>query len=321
MNTIPSTFNEYQIQYTVLGGTEDVPSVKLPIAVILLNTGIGGLYRAKILDNLIKNGFCSIVSIDKTDDNYNIEDFARLSPCVKFIVPHTPVSVGDMINLGMAEVEAENVLVINDSIHINSMLISHNIIEKYVNGKNVCLVPRLVNAQRQQLPVRFSPIVENAVLKAMPSALISDGVPTLYPFDFVGIYNKERFIKLGGFDHTITTPYWQKMDFFVRAWLWGDSVLMTPLFQLAYDDVVSVENSTPDKSHLRFFLKNCAPKFAGNRCYIPISKFFQYKNRSGSTFSEAYKHFREARRWVEKNKYRFKQDVSMLLTSWGEAIK
>ena len=87
MNTIPLTFNERQLHRTVLSGNESVPVVKLPLGVLLLNTGSGGLYRVKLLENLIKNGFSSIVSVEKSSENYNVEDFARMFPCVKFIVP------------------------------------------------------------------------------------------------------------------------------------------------------------------------------------------------------------------------------------------
>ncbi len=316
MNTIPLTFNERQLHRTVLSGNESVPVVKLPLGVLLLNTGSGGLYRVKLLENLIKNGFSSIVSVEKSSENYNVEDFARMFPCVKFIVPMENVSVGDMINLGMGETDAENVLVINDSIQVGTSLFSPNSVERYITGQHICVVPRLVNVQRQVLPVRFSPVVDNSVLKIDMSAVITDRCPTLYPFDFIGIYNKSRFLRIGGYDYTITAPYWQNLDFSVRAWLWGEQIIMTPVFQLAYGDSVPVEDSTPDQSQLRFYLKNSAPKYSGDYCYIPISRFFQYKKRSAASFSAAYRQFSAARRWVEYNKYRFQMDVSQLINRW-----
>ncbi len=318
MSIIPSTFNEHQIQQTVLGGTEPIPNIKLPVAVILLNTGTGGLYRTKLIERLIKNGFSSIVSIDKTAENYNVEDFARMFPCVRFVVPHENVSIGDMINIGMAELEEDYVLVINDSIHVGSSMLSGNVLDRYIAEENLCVVPRLVDAQRQPLPVRFTPMVESNTLKPISSSLISERIPTLYPFDFVGIYNRQRFVKLGGYDYTITSPYWQNLDFSVRSWLWGESIVMSPLFQLAYDDSVPVEDSTPDKSQLRFYLKNCAPKFSADRCYIPISRFFSYKKQSGRSFADARRDFKVARNWVEKNRYNFTKDIYMLIDSWGK---
>ncbi|MBO5235668.1 MAG: hypothetical protein J6B32_00950 [Spirochaetaceae bacterium] len=319
MNTIPLTFNQRQIQCTVLGGTKEIPSVRLPISVILLNIRSSGAYKVKLLENLVNNGFESIVSIDKTGENYNVEDFTHQFPYIKFIVPQEQCSIGDMINLGMSEVSSENVLVINDSIHISNSIISLNVIEHYVTGENLCITPRLVNSFRQALPVRSIPSVENNSFKPLSCPVIGDLNHNLYPFDFIGIYNRKKFIRLGGYDYTITTPYWQNLDFSLRAWLWGETIVLSPVFQLAYDDIIPVEDSTADQHQLRFFLKNCAPKYSVDRCYIPISRFFNYKKRANSSFSDTYKNFKEARHWVEQNKYRFKKDISMLINTWGES--
>ena len=316
MNTIPSTFNEHQIQQTILGGTRPVPNVKLPLGVILLSTGNGGHYRGKLLEKLIQNGFSSIVCIEKSSENYNLEEYVKAYPCVRFIIPHEEVSVGDMINMGMSETSEDNVLVINDSIHVSFPILSNNIFEKYITGKNLCVAPRLLDMQRQFIPIRITPIVEDNTLKTVSSSSIAEKSPTLYPFDFIGIYNRQRFIRIGGFDSTIKTSYWQNLDFSVRAWLWGESIIIVPAFQLAYDDAVPVEDSTPDTSQLRFYLKNCAPKYSGEKSYIPISRFFNYMKKSGNGFSDAYKQFREARHWVEKNRYCFVQDVSTLINTW-----
>jgi len=320
MNTIPLIFNEKQVQYTVLSGTEDIPVVKTPLGVIILNNGSAGSYRIKILENLIKNGFSSIVSIERSAENYNLEELTQKFPCVKFLVPLEKVSIGDMINMGMKEIDTESVLVLNDSILISQNLFSNIILERVLAEKKLCVIPRLVNSQRQILPIRFSPVIEKSTFKVMSSSVISDKCPTLYPFDFIGIYNRNRFMHIGGFDYTITSPYWQNLDFFVRAWLWGEKIVISPMLQLAYDDNVPIMDSTPDKSQLRFFLKNCAPKFTNDHCYIPISKFFQYKKRSISSFSEAIKYFSDARKWVEINKYRFQKDITMLIQEWETSI-
>lgn len=318
MNTIPLTFNQRQIQCTVLGGKKEMPFVRLPLSVILLNIRSSGAYKVKLLENLVKNGFESIISIDKTGENYNVEELSQQFPFVKFIVPQEHCSIGDMINLGMNETMSDNVLVINDSIHISNSLVSLNVIEHYATGEYLCITPRLVNSARQALPVRTIPSVINNSFKPVSSALAGDLSPNLYPFDFIGIYNRKKFIKLGGYDYTIATPYWQNLDFSLRAWLWGESIFLSPIFQLAYDDIIPIEDSTADQYQLRFFLKNCAPKYSGDRCYIPISRFFNYKKRANTSFSITYKNFKEARNWVEQNKYRFKKDISMLISNWGD---
>lgn len=318
MNTIPSIFNEYQVPLTILNGNETISNPRLPIAVILLNVGSGGLYRNKILENLVKSGFSSIVSIDKNLGNYNVEEMLRNYPSVKFIIPRDTVSVGDMINIAMGEITEDYALVINDSIHVTSTLLSANVIERYIIQDYFCIAPKLVDYQRRPLPVRFTPAIEHYSLKPQFSDVISDKSTTLYPFDFVGIYNREKFIRFGGYDYTITSPYWQNLDFSLRAWLWGEEIIMTPLFQLAYEGEIPVPDTTPDHTQLRFYLKNGAPRYVENRCYIPISQFISYSRRAKLPLTLAYKEFVEARRWVAKNKYAFQQDLNMLIDKWGE---
>lgn len=318
MNTIPSIFNEHQVPLTILSGNETIANPRLPLAVILLNVASGGLYRSRILENLVKSGFSSIVSVDKSAGNYNVEEMLRNLPCVKFVIPREDVTMGDMVNIGMGEISEDYALVITDSIHVTPALLSVNVIERYIIQDYFCLVPKLVDQQRRALPVRFTPKVEHSVLKPEFSDIISDKCHTLYPFDFIGIYNRAKFIKLGGYDHTITSPYWQNLDFSLRAWLWGEELIMSPLFQLAYEGEVPVPDTTPDKTQLRFFLKNGAPRYVDNRCYIPYSRFASYRRRSKLPIGLAYREFMEARRWVAKNKHHFQQDLSMLVDNWRD---
>lgn len=321
MNTIPLIFDEHQVPLTILGGHETITNPRLPLAVILLNVGAGGLYRGKILENLIKSGFSRIVSIDKTPGKYNVEEMIRSFPSVKFMIPQEEISIGDMINLAMGEITESYTLVITDSIHVSPAMLSANVIERYTIQGYFCLAPKLVDPQRRPLPVRFSPEIEHSILKPSFSDIISDKSPTLYPFDFIGIYNREKFIKLGGYDYTITSPYWQNLDFALRAWLWGEEIIMSPLFQLSYESEVPVQDTTPDHTQLRFYLKNGAPRYVDGRCYIPFSSFISYRKRSKLPFLLAYREFMEARQWVAKNKRIFQQDLIGLIDSWGSKIQ
>ncbi|AEE17259.1 hypothetical protein [Treponema brennaborense] len=325
MNTIPLIFNERQVRRTVLGGAEDAAAanltgdasqIRLPLSVILLNSSSGSHYRGRILETLVRLGFASIVSIENSADNYNIEDLAQRFPSVKFIVPLEPVTVGDMINIGMGELDGGYVLVIRDTVRLSSSLITPHLARRLVSSDVLCVAPRLMTPRLQPLPVKFSPSVENGVFKPLSSASITEKSRTLYPFDFMGLYHHEKFVRLGGYDYTIRSPYWQNLDFSVRAWLWGEQLLVSPVFQIAYDDEIPVEDATPDQYQLRFFLKNLAPRLKTDYGYIPISKFFGYQRRSSFGFADSYRQFTDARRWVSHNKYRFQMDMNTLIRTW-----
>ena len=67
MNTIPSIFNQRQVNRTILGGKEPMPFVKMNVSVVLLN-GNGSQLRIPMIENLVKCGFESIISIENNKE-------------------------------------------------------------------------------------------------------------------------------------------------------------------------------------------------------------------------------------------------------------
>ena len=138
-----------------------------------------------------------------------------------------------------------------------------------------------------------------------------EGLPSLYPFDGIGIYDRERFLRLGGFDPSIKSFYWQLMDFGFRSSLWGEEIAATQLIKLSYENSVPQEDSTTGESWRRFFLKNLAPVFRRDYAHIPLRRFPGYFCRRGDFFS-AWNEFIAARAWVKTNRYRFRSDAKTI---------
>ena len=319
MNSIPVTFNERQLKHTVLGGTAHSEE-KIPLSVILLNRN-GSTFRSSNLTNLDYFGFRKIVCIENAAVNYNLEDISKRYPHVKFIVPHEDLSPGAMINLGMTEVPDGEVLVIWDTVSISAKLFNRNIAMRLVDEGAFCRVPLIAGNRLDLLPIHMIPFVNKGSLSVNAVLTAPEDCPTFYPFDFIGIYNKQKFILSGGFDYTITSPYWQNLDFAMRAWLWGENITIIPQLRVRYETEVPVEDCTADASQLRFFLKNIAPKYVRDYSYIPKIKFLSYMFRSGNGLSESLAEFKEARNWVEKNKYRFKMDAVSLIENWEKVAE
>ena len=106
MNTIPTIFNERKVAHTIVGGTiKKSDEVIPPFTVILLNRG-GRYYRSAVFQNLENAGFNSVISIEMSNEPYDIENLSIRFPCVKFLVPLDQVTVGEMINteIGRAHV-------------------------------------------------------------------------------------------------------------------------------------------------------------------------------------------------------------------------
>lgn len=314
MNIIPLIFNEKQIERTIIGGTEKNPYAAHPISVVVLTREISH-YKNQIFESLMKNGFESIISVEHHTDNYSIDELSRTFPCVKFIIPHEKISTGEKINISMSEVDSPYVLVLWDDIKTRVNMVSDLLLARLHESEALCLSPVLLNDQMQNILVKMTPVLKKGSFTVMPGQVLYDNTPTLYNFDCIGIYNRQRFIQMGGFDYTITSSYWQNIDFCMRSWLWGEKILCSPLFRLSYEDISPVEDSTINTSYLRFYLKNLLPFYKNDYAYIPVSAFFGFARRSSSFFGSI-SLFKAARLWVETNQYRFKKDASSLISQW-----
>ncbi len=327
MNTIPTTFNHFLPSYTVVGGIQRAGNTGL--SAVLLNRG-GRYPRRTLFQELEKNGFDYIISIEGPQERYDVEDLSGRFPSVKFILLKNPISIGEQINLAVSELSSPLFFVLWNDIRIlhggGAVKISERMLNEQKDTpdqenfrtryKRLCTAPVIQNSQFDTLPTLISPAYYQGALKTVPSTTTKEAGFTLYPFDGVGIYDRERFIQLGGFDTTLHTSYWQLMDFGFRAWLWGETIACTQLVRMSYDGDIPSEDSTAEESYKRFYLKNLAPVYRGDSAHIPLRRYPSYVLKSGDGPFEAWEDFSVARKWVETNKYRFKQDAHTLIELW-----
>jgi hypothetical protein len=182
--------------------------------------------------------------------------------------------------------------------------------------KRLCTTPLIQDARSETLPTLIAPALIpekkiGKVIRTIPFILRKEGQLTLYPFDGIGIYDRERFIRLNGFDPYIKNFYWQLMDFGFRSSLWGEETAATQLIKLSYEGLVPEEDSTAGEDFLRFFLKNIAPVFKGDYAHIPLRRFPGYLKRRGGLLT-AWDEFSSARVWVKTNRFRFSSDAGIM---------
>lgn len=316
MNTIPTTFNERLINRTILGGKRNSSQAKMKVSVILINSS-GSHLRIQNLENLQKCGFEKIISMELNPSSYNLEEFVNRFPGVKFIVPQEKVTDGDLINIGMEETDSDYVLVLRDTIAISNFVLLPNTAQKLMEKSVFCSVPRLSLDKNQFLSTNFIPAFGKGRLKVESVETIADGIPTLYPLDYIGLYNRKKFIQLGGFDYTIESAYWQNLDLAFRAWLWGEKILLTSTFSLSYLENPPVEDATSNLGQFRFYLKNLTPVFKLDHGELPSSALFRLLRHSPCGTVETIRQFNDAKDWVKKNQYRFKTDATQLISDWG----
>ena len=320
MNTIPLTFDEHQIDRTVIGGRKNNDKNALNISIILLNSR-GSHFKVGLFENLLKCNFKSIVSVENDGANYNLEDISRKFPSIKFIIPLEKTNDGDLINLAMSETDSEYVLVLKDKLSIPNGMILPNLAQKLTETGAYCIVPRLFDEKKASIPCVFTPRAEGTHFVIDASTAVTDGMKTLYPFDYIAMYNREKFMSLGGYDWTISSPYWQILDLGIRSWLWGEETRLTSLLQFSYIEEAPIPDTTSNIDYLRYYLKNELPKLKMEQGYLKRSSFFIFKYCSSCGLIEARRQFNCAKQWVEKNKYRFKMDLQTFIENWDKNEK
>jgi hypothetical protein len=177
-------------------------------------------------------------------------------------------------------------------------------------------VPGLTDPAGEQMPSMQVPTLIRGRLQVVPFPPRSAGMRSLFPYDYAGMYHRGKFQLTGGFDAWMHNPFWQKLDFGLRSFLWGETIAWEASLRLAYTAGPPAEDSTPDRSYKLFFLKNVAVRFNGEMGVLPRSRLATYLLRSGSGVLEAAREFREVQGWVEENRFRFKSDLPSLVSHW-----
>jgi hypothetical protein len=269
-----------------------------------------------MLQDLVKVGFDSIVSVEGDADSPELESLAARFPQVRFIRLQEAANQGACANIGLRESYAPFVLLLWNDMRLATSILSSRFFDRVVELDAACLVPTLNDATGSVLPSISNPAHAGKAFKVVNLPPKNDGEKSLYPFDLCGIYSKEKFTSLGGFDWTISNPYWQKLDFGLRTWLWGGSIMYIQALKLKYEEAPHGEDTTPDADYGRFWLKNLAPVFHGDSAFLPRSRFWSYLARSHSFPGAAMEEFKAAREWVDACTFRFKEDASRLSDLW-----
>jgi hypothetical protein len=277
---------------------------------------------------LEKAGFDFIVSVEAPGERYDIEELSGRFPFIKFILLKETINLGEQINLAVSELTSPLFFVLWNDLRILAgdaermaarLFYTREELGKKGNsgaGRRLCTIPVIQNTRFQILPTLTAPDIDRQTVQNLFFMPLREGTSSLYPFDGVGVYDRDRFVKLGGFDCGLSNVYWQLMDFGFRAHLWGETIQSTQLIRLSYNGDIPPRDSTIDENYRRFYLKNISPVFSGDAAHIPLRRFFRYFFYSGDGPFQAWDDFSEGRRWVEENKFRFRRDARSLTDLW-----
>ncbi len=319
MNTIPTTLDAGTVPYTVVGAPKPGGGGEAPaLSVVLLNRG-SRLYRGDPIAELERVGLGSVVSVEPKPESLDLEALSARHPGARFLLLSEPASPGAQINLAIRESRGPYVFVLWSDMALAAQGLSSRFFERLAERDILCQAPDLFARGGEQVPAAASPAFNRSSLKVLSLPPAKDGTRSLFPFDYAGIYSREKFVLTGGFDARLSNPYWQKLDFGFRAWLWGEEIRIAQALKVSYADAPTSEDETPDECYKWFWLKNLAPSFRGDCGAIGPSRFWSYLRSRGGGAPSALGEFRAAREWVRKNRFRFRTDAASLVDLWEES--
>lgn len=338
MNTIPSIFNESPIKYTMLQGVcslesgslanpKKVVAPKLNLTAIVLNVASDDKIipvtpshlRTQTIENLLVADYAAIIWVTAGGSNaHSIEDLSKKYPTVKFVVPQEECTIGALINTAVSLVTTTHFLLLKDIIHVSQNILPPNIAANFIKQDLFCIAPRLLDTNGEGVIINNFPESTKGRFRISSASFVCDGLPVIYPVDFIGLYSRQKFIQLGGYDTNIKSVYWQNVDLGTRAWLWGEEIRVTTQITLSYNRDKETDDVTRDYGYLYYYLKNVLPVFRDDHGCVKGSSFLNYKLATHCGWFEAKDLFNEARRWVTLNQYRYKCDIRGLVETWGK---
>ncbi|KGE73759.1 hypothetical protein [Spirochaeta lutea] len=304
--------------YTVLGRkpTVDTSHSQKNLGLILLNRGARYL-RNDTFERLQKYGWTEIISIESCRPSYDLEELSQRYPGLRFLVfQDQPKSIGEQINIAMRESLSTHAMVLWS--YIQPLPMSSRFIQEIWESRAVCTAPVIRNTRGEVLPTICIPASFNNHMKPVYLTPSGENTCSLYPFDYLGIYNKKEFQALGGFALDIPNPYWQKMDFGLRSFLWGNAISLHQGFRVQAEEDFQPEDTTPDDDYLTFYLRNIAVEFDKDHGHVPLHAFWEFYRNSGSGIIQAVKQFQKARAWVKHHSFRFTGEARRLVELWEE---
>lgn len=319
MNTIPTTSKQTKISYTVLGGqTASGSRGAIAFTLLVLNRG-KSIFKSDFFKEIEHMGFGSVISIENPGVNYDIEAVSRKFPFVKFFLLQENCTPGEQINIGIEEAPTAYVYVVWNDMKLLQHSVSLWLYDHLEKDDAICTFPILKTIENTHVPSLSAPTFNKKknlkVIYAIPKR---SGISTLFPFDYCGIYHRERFLYSGGYDNSILNRYWQKMDYGFRVNMWGEKIVCNTTIQLTYTSDILAEDTSIDKYYRFFYLKNLAVKFNEDSGYLPGSEFFIYLFSSREGFFNAKRSFAEAKKWIDLNKFRFNTDSRGLTELWED---
>ncbi len=194
-----------------------------------------------------------------TEYRLSEDDFTTSYSNVSFIIFHNAQTTGTYINVFSNECNATYFLVVSSECELISFDGAR--LMKIMEGKGhpVAIAPIMLSAQGEILPTIRAPYLRGKEVDPVSFTPKKDsGKPedTLYPLMELGFYDRALFQRLKCYDPYIIGDYYQALDFGVRCYLLGYSIVTVDAFVIMFPNKVSIiEDRSECTGMKRFYTK------------------------------------------------------------------
>jgi len=316
MSTTPTTSEAAgRLPYTVLGGPRWDRVRRHPFALTLLVLGRGDrLFKSDLITDLLGRQLGEVLWIEGSESAQDVEPLSHEFPQVRFLLVAGRGTPGDWVNIGIDEARAPLVMVLWSDTRLSEFPVTE--IGSIEKSGVLCSVPVARTAAGEPVPSWQAPVWKRRRFSLAWHVPRVDAERVLFPFDYCGLYHRLKFSQTGGFDPAVTNPYWQKLDFGLRCFLWGERLLGSLKIRMTYTGAPPESDATPDAGYKKVWLKNLAVRTRREMGSLPPWRALDYMLHSDTGPFVAVKEFRTARRWVHRHRFRFRRDPRDLVEAW-----
>lgn len=316
MNTTPTTPEPRELPYTVIGsqGADANERSLLPFTLLVLHRN-NRHERADIFDRIHRLNAREVISVETVNPRWDIEAYSTSYKEFRFLLfSREPDSLGQALNIAINEATSRQVLVIWSDVQV--MPISKAYLDEFALSRDLCIIPHIRSLTGEVLPTLHVPAGYRKALKILSLVPGPSQKSSLFPFDFMGLYNRDAFLQTTGFDEHILEPWWQKMDFGFRSWIWGNKMRASPGLRLQVLGEQEPEDTSIGPGYVRFYGKNMLPEFLADHGALSTRRFFAFKKASGASIGRAWQQFQDLRSWVFQHRYRFRTEARSIVEFW-----
>lgn len=308
------------LSYTVLGDKSSFIDDSKVFSFVLLVREDSPFFREELFKFLSDFSFIKeVLVIDRPSASIDLEPYLQRYPKIRFILVDKEHTWGEKINIAMEEATSNSVFILWSDTEIQNPFWLSSLFQGMRQKKCLCVVPELLDKEGLILPTVHIPVFNEKTLKIIDLPAEEEIHFSLYPHDYIGLYNRSLFLSLGGFDSQISSYYWQKVDFGMRAYQWGEKIGINRTMKLRYSGDFFVESLSGEESYSFFYLKNYWPYYVKDHIEFSFWRWLTLLKPSKMRVKDILKNTLDIKQWLYKHRYRYKKDLKGVIELWEDS--